>query len=811
MYENVIRSVDDFIRYAVNEAFYMKHDYIGTEHILLAFLKVNSRETESLVKAGANYNELKSYLINSKGIGNFNNVASKLSKNAKKIVDRAMNIAVESDNIQVLPCHLLISLMEIKDTFAQKMLYDTGVKSDTILSDIKNKLNMDKGSSVNISESKSEYLEKYTVNLNERAKSGKIDPVIGREKEIDRILQILLRRTKNNPVLIGEAGVGKTAIAEGLALRIVEGKVPTVLEEKIVYSLDLPAMLAGSKYRGDFEKRIKDTLNEIIDKQNVIIFIDEFHNIIGTGGSEGSIDAANILKPFLARGEIQLIGATTIDEYRKHIEKDAALERRLQPIEVLEPSVNESLKILSGLREKYEQHHGIKISDEAIKASVELSNRYLTDRFLPDKAIDLIDEAGSMIRIKSYLNPDDIRALKEENSKLRADIKGYVANQEFLKAQECKDLIETNLSEIERLKELKKTKKESEVLNLNYDDIAKIISDWSKIPVNRITSKESEKYLNLANDLKNIVIGQETAVERVANAIKRSRAGVSVSSKPIGSFIFVGATGVGKTYLAKSLANLLFESEDNMIRIDMSEYMEKHTVSKLIGSPPGYVGYGEGGYLTEAVRRKPYSVILFDEIEKAHPDVFNMLLQILDDGRLTDSQGKTVNFKNTVIIMTSNVGAGMIEKKNSLGFSSKKSEEVKEYERIKEIVNSELKIMFKPEFLNRVDDIIVFSKLAQEDIHRITELSLEKLKDRLKKLGLNVGYSVKLVKKLSEMGYDKVYGARPLERIIKNELENKIADEVLKNEILKDEKLYLDVKRGKIVLEKVKKKSKVKS
>ena len=803
MYENVIRSVDEFIRYAVNEAFYLRDDSIKTEHILLGFMKINSRETESLVKAGVNYNELKSYIIENRGFGEFNNVANKLSKNAKRVVDSAMNIAMETENIQVLPCHLLIALLENKDCFAVKILKDIGIDINVILADIKGKIDMSTNES-NYATSSSENLKKYTTNLNERASVGKVDPVIGRDKEIDRILQVLLRRTKNNPVLIGEAGVGKTAIAEGLALRIIEGKVPSVLEEKIVYSLDLPAMLAGSKYRGDFEKRIKETLTEIIEKKNVILFIDEFHNIIGTGASEGSIDAANILKPFLARGEIQLIGATTIDEYRKHIEKDKALERRLQPIEVLEPTVSETINILNGLKERYEKHHGIIIEQDAIKAAAELSNRYLTDRFLPDKAIDLIDEAGSMLRIKSYLNPDDIKLLKEENTKLKKEIKESVKNEEFLKAKDYKEKLETNLEQIQTLKELKKEKQNNEKLVLRYEDIAKVVSNWSKIPVSKITSKESEKYLNLCDNLKKIVIGQETAIEKVANAIKRSRAGVSEASRPIGSFIFVGATGVGKTYLAKSIAKLLFASEENMIRIDMSEYMEKHTVSKLIGSPPGYIGFGEGGLLTEAVRRKPYSVVLFDEIEKAHPDVFNMLLQILDDGRLTDSEGKVVNFKNTIIIMTSNVGANAIEKKNSLGFSSKENEELKEYERIKEIVNSELKIMFKPEFLNRVDDVIVFKKLSKEDILKITELSVEKLKNRLSNLNLTIDYNKKVLKKLSEIGYDKIYGARPLQRVIKTELENKIADEILKNEILKDEKFHLDVKRGKIVLEKLK-------
>ena len=802
MYENVIRSVDEFIRYAVNEAFYLRDDSIKTEHILLGFMKINSRETESLVKAGVNYNELKSYIIENRGFGEFNNVANKLSKNAKRVVDSAMNIAMETENIQVLPCHLLIALLENKDCFAVKILKDIGIDINVILADIKGKIDMSTNESY--SASSSENLKKYTTNLNERASVGKVDPVIGRDKEIDRILQVLLRRTKNNPVLIGEAGVGKTAIAEGLALRIIEGKVPSVLEEKIVYSLDLPAMLAGSKYRGDFEKRIKETLTEIIEKKNVILFIDEFHNIIGTGASEGSIDAANILKPFLARGEIQLIGATTIDEYRKHIEKDKALERRLQPIEVLEPTVSETINILNGLKERYEKHHEIIIEQDAIKAAAELSNRYLTDRFLPDKAIDLIDEAGSMLRIKSYLNPDDIKLLKEENTKLKKEIKESVKNEEFLKAKDYKEKLETNLEQIQTLKELKKEKQNNEKLVLRYEDIAKVVSNWSKIPVSKITSKESEKYLNLCDNLKKIVIGQETAIEKVANAIKRSRAGVSEASRPIGSFIFVGATGVGKTYLAKSIAKLLFASEENMIRIDMSEYMEKHTVSKLIGSPPGYIGFGEGGLLTEAVRRKPYSVVLFDEIEKAHPDVFNMLLQILDDGRLTDSEGKVVNFKNTIIIMTSNVGANAIEKKNSLGFSSKENEELKEYERIKEIVNSELKIMFKPEFLNRVDDVIVFKKLSKEDILKITELSVEKLKNRLLNLNLTIDYNKKVLKKLSEIGYDKIYGARPLQRVIKTELENKIADEILKNEILKDEKFHLDVKRGKIVLEKLK-------
>lgn len=807
MYENIIRSVDEFIRYAVNEAFCLREDQIRTEHMLLGFMKINSRETESLVKAGVNYNELKNYIVENRGFGNFNNVANKLSKNAKKVIDLAMNIAMETENIQVLPCHILIALLENTDCFAVKMLKDLGIELSVILNDIKDKINLTENVSDNSVDS-NKNLEKYTTNLNEKAALGKIDPVIGRDKEIDRILQVLLRRTKNNPILIGEAGVGKTAIAEGLALRIIERKVPEVLENKIVYSLDLAAMLAGSKYRGDFEKRIKETLTEIIEKKNAILFVDEFHNIIGTGASEGSIDAANILKPFLARGEIQLIGATTIDEYRKHIEKDAALERRLQPIEVLEPTVLETINILNGLKERYESHHGIKIEDGAIKAAAELSNRYLTDRFLPDKAIDLIDEAGSMLRIKTYLDPSDIKDLNEENIKLKKEIRKYVKEEEFLKAKACKEKLESNLEKITDLKKINKDKKKNEKLVLRYEDIAKVVSDWSKIPVNKITSKESKKYLNLSSNLKKIVIGQDTAIEKVADAIKRSRAGVSEGNRPIGSFIFVGATGVGKTYLAKSIANLLFESEDNMIRIDMSEYMEKHTVSKLIGSPPGYIGYGEGGYLTEAVRRRPYSVILFDEIEKAHPDVFNMLLQILDDGRLTDSEGKVVNFKNTVIIMTSNVGASTIEKKNSLGFSSKETEELKEYERIKEIVNSELKMMFKPEFLNRVDDIIVFKKLSKEDILKITEISLEKLKERLSNLNLNIDYNKKVLTKLSEIGYDKVYGARPLQRAIKLELENKIADEILKNSILKNEKLHLDVKKGKIVLEKVKTKTK---
>lgn len=805
MYENIIKSVDDFIRYAVSEAFSLKHDYIGTEHILLAFFKVNSRETEALVRAGANYNQLKSYLIDNRGYGTFSNVPTKLSKNAKKVVDKAMDIAVETDSVQVLPVHLLISLLDSKIGYSFEMLEKTGIRASAISTYIKEKiLNVQSGhpTSDGSGVSDGEFIEKFAVNLNKRAEEGKIDPVVGRDTEIDRILQILLRRTKNNPVLIGEAGVGKTAIAEGLALRIVENKVPDVLSNKEIYSVDLPGMLAGSKYRGDFEKRIKGTLDEIIERKNIIMFIDEFHNIVGTGGSEGSIDAANILKPFLARGEIQLIGATTIDEYRKNIEKDAALERRLQPIDVNEPSIEESIKILEGLRPKYEQHHGISISNDAIKAAVELSNRYLTDRFLPDKAIDLIDEAGSMLRIKSFLKNDDILKIKDENNQLKIKIKDAVSKQDFLKAQELKNKIEENNIEINKLKEIQDLNRKNEKLILGYDDIAKIVSDWSKVPVTKITSNEGEKYLKLADNLKKIVIGQDKATETVANSIKRARAGVSGENKPIGSFIFVGATGVGKTHLAKSIAKLLFDDEENMIRIDMSEYMEKHTVSKLIGSPPGYVGYGESGYLTEAVRRKPYSVLLFDEIEKAHPDVFNMLLQILDDGRLTDSQGKTINFKNTIIIMTSNVGASTIDRKNNLGFSSKKDEQIEEYERIKDIVNTELKIMFKPEFLNRVDDVIVFSKLTEDDIEKITELSLEKLKNRLIKNNISILYTKKLIKKLAEMGYDKTYGARPLERVIKNEIEDKIADEILKNNGSLDMKLRLDVKRGKITVDK---------
>lgn len=546
MYENIIKSVDDFIRYAVSEAFSLKHDYIGTEHILLAFFKVNSRETEALVRAGANYNQLKSYLIDNRGYGTFSNVPTKLSKNAKKVVDKAMDIAVETDSVQVLPVHLLISLLDSKIGYSFEMLEKTGIRASAISTYINEKiLNVQSGhpTSDGSGVSDGEFIEKFAVNLNKRAEEGKIDPVVGRDTEIDRILQILLRRTKNNPVLIGEAGVGKTAIAEGLALRIVENKVPDVLSNKEIYSVDLPGMLAGSKYRGDFEKRIKGTLDEIIERKNIIMFIDEFHNIVGTGGSEGSIDAANILKPFLARGEIQLIGATTIDEYRKNIEKDAALERRLQPIDVNEPSIEESIKILEGLRPKYEQHHGISISDDAIKAAVELSNRYLTDRFLPDKAIDLIDEAGSMLRIKSFLKNDDILKIKDENNQLKIKIKDAVSKQDFLKAQELKNKIEENNIEINKLKEIQDLNRKNEKLILGYDDIAKIVSDWSKVPVTKITSNEGEKYLKLADNLKKIVIGQDKATETIANIV------VGIIGSFVGGFIVNLAGGEGVTGL----------------------------------------------------------------------------------------------------------------------------------------------------------------------------------------------------------------------------------------------------------------------
>ena len=628
-------------------------------------------------------------------------------------------------------------------------------------------------------------LDKFGRDLTQAAKNGEIDPVIGREKEIQRVIQILSRRTKNNPVLIGEPGVGKTAVAEGLALEIAKGNVPEILKDKRVVSLDLTGMVAGAKYRGDFEERIKAAIDEVKKSKNTILFIDELHTIVGAGAAEGSADAANILKPSLARGDFQVIGATTLNEYRKYIEKDAALERRFQPVKVGEPTPEQAVQILKGLRDSYEAHHKVKITDEAINAAVTLSSRYIADRYLPDKAIDLIDEGASKVRLASLTSPDNVKELEDEIADYEKEKASAINEQDFERAARLRDEQKELQTKLDDAKKKWQEQQKGNSGEVTAEDIAKIVSEWTGIPVVQLTKEESERLLNMENVLHERVIGQSEAVTAIAKAIRRGRVGLKDPKRPVGSFIFLGPTGVGKTELCKALAEAMFGDENAMLRLDMSEYMEKHTVSKLIGSPPGYVGFEEGGQLTEKVRRKPYSVVLFDEIEKAHPDVFNMLLQILEDGRLTDSQGRTVDFKNTIIIMTSNVGARLItEKQSSLGFNSEnENAEESEKKDIKELVTGELRKVFRPEFLNRVDDIIVFNKLNKDEIKQIAVKMLKTLENRLDKMNIKISFTDNAVSKIADKGFDENYGARPLRRAIQNEIEDPLSEQMLEGKV----------------------------
>ena len=628
------------------------------------------------------------------------------------------------------------------------------------------------------------FLNTYCTNLTERAKHGEIDNIIGRESEIARAVQILCRRTKNNPCLIGEPGVGKTAIAEGLAIKIAKGEVPARLADKEIYLLDLTALVAGTQFRGQFEGRIKGLVDEVKHEGNIILFIDEVHNLVGTGDSEGTMNAANILKPALSRGEIQVIGATTIDEYRKNIEKDAALERRFQPVTVGEPTEEETVEILKGLRDKYEAHHKVKISDDAINDAVKMSSRYIADRFLPDKAIDLIDEAASRVRLKAYTAPDNIKAMEKEVKSLEEEKTSAVRSQDFEQAAKLRDKEKNLKTLLDEETEKWKNLSSHQVKEVSSEDIAEVVSSWTGIPATQITKEESEKLLHLEDELHKRIVGQDKAVSAVARAIRRGRAGLKNPKRPIGSFIFLGPTGVGKTELSKALAETMFGDEDAIIRLDMSEYMEKHTVSKLIGSPPGYVGFDEGGQLTEKIRRKPYSVVLFDEIEKAHPDVFNMLLQILEDGVLTDSQGRKVSFKNAVIIMTSNVGASKItDPKLALGFEHKGEGEVDENVDIEKLVMADLRATFKPEFLNRVDDIVVFKQLEKDDIKEIARRMLKSLNKRCEEIGIELDVTDKAVDAIADKGFDKVYGARPLRRAIQTKIEDKLSELILEDKV----------------------------
>ena len=799
---------------AVKAAEDLGHTYIGSEHILLGLLSDTSTVAGAVLAAhNITYADIEEELKRSIGVG----VPTELQPDdftprSKNILETSVAFARQMGQQLVGTEHVLLAIAREGSCSATLLLSRAGVSMQDIVNDVSKAL---MGGTANAGTDNKDggkenesMLSQFGRDLTKLAKDGKIDPVIGRQKEIERVIQILSRRTKNNPCLIGEPGVGKTAIAEGLALKIVSGEVPELLKDKKIYSLDLTGMVAGTKYRGDFEERIKKVIDEVKNAKDVILFIDEVHTLIGAGSAEGAADAANILKPSLARGELQIIGATTIEEYRKHIEKDAALERRFQPVMVDEPSQEEAIEILKGIKDKYEAHHKVKITDEAIESAVKLSTRYIGDRYLPDKAIDLIDEAASKVRLRSYTAPSDLKELEEKKKSVEAEKLSAVNAQEFERAAALRD-------EERKLDKEIKDKKENwhDMAGKSHDevtpaDIADIVSSWTGVPVTQLSTEESDRLLHMEDELHRRIVGQDEAVEAVSRAIRRGRVGLKDPKKPIGSFIFLGPTGVGKTELCKALAAAMFGDENAMIRLDMSEYMEKHTVSRLIGSPPGYVGYDEGGQLTEKVRRKPYSVVLFDEIEKAHPDVFNMLLQILDDGVLTDGQGRRVDFKNCIIIMTSNVGAKLIsQKQKAFGFAAGAKELEQNEKEIKDAVMGELRNTFRPEFLNRVDDIIVFQRLTKDNIKEIASRLLAVLQKRVEDMGIEVTFSDEAVSKIADAGFDDVYGARPLKRAIQSRIEDALSEEMLKGNVKKGGKYICNVKDDKFVFDKAEEKT----
>ena len=802
---------------AVQSAEQFGHSYVGTEHVLLGLLQEGSGVAyAALTSCGVTADSI-SQRIQANEIGGAPThlTADAFTPRTKRVLRSAVAVAARVGSSYVGTEHLLIALVSDSDSYAVGFLNEAGVSMQALVQAIQNRLggksnpnggfqnggfqnggypnegfdpngNPQEGGSA---------LDKFGRDLTKAAKDGEIDPVIGREKEIERVIQILSRRTKNNPVLIGEPGVGKTAVAEGLALEISKGNVPEILRDKRVVSLDLTGMVAGAKYRGDFEERIKAAIDEVKSSGNTILFIDELHTIIGAGAAEGSADAANILKPSLARGDFQVIGATTLNEYRKYIEKDAALERRFQPVKVGEPTQEQAVEILKGLRDSYEAHHKVKITDEAIEAAVKLSSRYIADRYLPDKAIDLIDEGASKVRLAAMTSPDNVKDLEDKVKNLENEKASAVNEQDFERAAKLRDEQKRVQAELDEAKKSWQERREDKCGEVDAEIIAKIVSDWTGIPVVQLTKEESDRLLHMEEVLHERVVGQNEAVTAVAKAIRRGRVGLKDPKRPVGSFIFLGPTGVGKTELCKALAQAMFGDENAMLRLDMSEYMEKHTVSKLIGSPPGYVGFDEGGQLTEKVRRKPYSVVLFDEIEKAHPDVFNMLLQILEDGRLTDSQGRTVDFKNTVIIMTSNVGARMItDKQKSLGFAQEHKSQ--KQEDIRSLVMGELKKVFRPEFLNRVDDIIVFNKLTQDEIKQIAGKMLETLSKRLAAMDITITFTDAAVTAIADKGFDDSYGARPLRRAIQSEIEDVLSEKLLDGEIKATSAVTCDYRDG---------------
>jgi len=794
------------LAYSQEAAIELGHNYVGTEHVLLGLVKEGSGVAARVLKSqGVTENKILREIEQLVGRGEKTGEQPLgFTPRTKRVLELSFREARKMNQNYIGTEHLLLGIMREGESVAVRILMDLGVDPQKLLAELIKILNEETPGAGGIQRNYNGYANTPTLNqfgrdLTEMAREGKFDPIIGRDKEIERVIQVLSRRTKNNPCLIGEPGVGKTAIAEGLAQKIVEGNIPEILKDKRVVTLDLSAMVAGAKYRGEFEERLKKAIDEVRKAGNVILFIDEMHTIIGAGAAEGAIDASNILKPALARGEIQVIGATTLDEYRKHVEKDAALERRFQPIMVEEPTVEEAIEMLRGIRDKYEAHHRVKITDEALEAAVKLSDRYITTRYLPDKAIDLIDEAASKVRLKSFTTPPDLKEMEMKLEDLIKEKEDAIRCQEFEKAAKIRDKEHELRNALEKAKNDWHQRNQTKTDIVTEDEIAEVVSSWTGIPVKRLAEEETERLMKMEEILHKRVIGQDEAVKAISKAIRRSRVGLKDPKRPIGSFIFLGPTGVGKTELSKALAEALFGDENAMIRIDMSEYMERFAVSRLIGSPPGYVGYEEGGQLTEKVRRKPYSVVLFDEIEKAHPDVFNILLQILEDGRLTDSQGRVVDFRNTVIIMTSNVGARLITEPKRLGFAVGEDDKARSYEEMKNNVMGELKKTFRPEFLNRIDEIIVFHPLDEEHIKKIVSLMLENLASRLKQNGISIEVSDNAKTFIAKKGFDPVYGARPLRRAIQNMIEDKIAEEILDGSIKPGQTVLVDVKDDNIV------------
>ena len=811
MFERFTEKAIKVIMLAQEEARRLGHNFVGTEQVLLGLIGEGTGVAAKTLKSmGVNLKDARVEVEKIIGRGSgFVAVEIPFTPRAKRVLELSWDEARQLGHNYIGTEHLLLGLIREGEGVAARVLENLGVDLNKIRTNVVKMLGESKsqtvssgGGSAPTSKVKTPSLDEYGTDLTLAAAEMRLDPVVGREKEIERVIQILARRTKNNPVLLGEPGVGKTAVAEGLATRIVNGEVPDILEDKKVIQLDMGLLIAGTKYRGEFEERLKKIMDEIRQAGNVILVIDEMHTLIGAGAAEGAIDAANILKPALSRGEIQVIGATTLDEYRKYIEKDSALERRFQSIIIEEPSIDETIEIIRGLKFKYEEHHELVISDEAVVAATKLSAKYVTDRFLPDKAIDALDEASSKVRLKVSSLCPEARELDKKLKEIVKDKEEAIRNQDFEKASSLRDDEADMKDKIREVTEQWKKDNEANKPVVTAEDVAEVIATMTGVPVTRLTEGESERLLNLEKVLHERVIGQNDAIVAVSKAIRRARVGLKSPNRPIGSFIFSGPTGVGKTELAKALAAAMFGSEDNMIRVDMSEFMEKHSTAKLIGSPPGYVGYDDGGQLSELVRKKPYSVILFDEIEKAHPDIFNIMLQILDDGRLTDAKGRHINFKNTVIIMTSNVGASMITTQGKLGFSTAEDEKKDKYEKLKDTVNEELKKAFRPEFLNRIDDIIVFAHLSKEEIREIVDLMMKDLFKRLSERELTMKVTDEVKDFLAKDGYSEAYGARPLRRLIQRKIEDELAEEILTNAYEAGDTIVLKLKDDKIVFEK---------